>query len=163
MMRLREVKNQIAMDHEVYDQPSKNSLLPLAAIEIRQAKPGGTDHLVAADNTLYSSKNEVGTKTKGVKRKSLSLHQEPRRMARYAQALALEQQRDGASGQSISATTRFAASATHRATLLAYKLRHDATSISKSNQACPAHDLEGENLTTRHVFARRLVKKCGHD
>ena len=45
-----------------------NSDLLVPAIEIHQATPCRTPHLVAADAAFYSGKNEATAKAKGVKR-----------------------------------------------------------------------------------------------
>jgi IS5 family transposase len=68
MVKLQEAENQIVIDFEVYDKRPNDSDLLVPAIEIHQATLCRTPHLVAADASFYSGKNEATAKAKGVKR-----------------------------------------------------------------------------------------------
>ena len=71
MVKLQEAENQIVIAYEVYDQRPSDSDILMVAVETHQARLGRTPHLVAADASFYSAKNEAAVKAKGVKRVSI--------------------------------------------------------------------------------------------
>jgi IS5 family transposase len=68
MVKLQEAEDQIVIDYEVYDRRPSDSDLLIAAIETHRAMLGRVPHMVAADASFYSAKNEAAAKAQGVKR-----------------------------------------------------------------------------------------------
>jgi IS5 family transposase len=68
MVKLQEAEDQIVIDYEVYDRRPSDSDLLIAAIETHRAMLGRAPHMVAADASFYSAKNEAAAKAQGVKR-----------------------------------------------------------------------------------------------